>query len=371
MKTSIKIGKVYGIPIKLHFTLIFVIAFIAWSIGANVFQIAELLGIDPTGISAGFESYLLGIVLAIGLFISVFIHEMAHSILSIKNDIKVEEITLWIFGGMSSMEEIPSDPNLEMKISAVGPLSSLGIGAVCFGIGYFVGIIELVFIFKYLALINFILAGFNLIPAFPMDGGRILRSLLARKRSYVKATKIAAEVGKVFAIFFGILGIFTNLFLILIAFFIYIGASQESQTFLLRETLHRVNIRDIMSDKVKTVPPDMNNREFLDMVMEHQHTGFPVLSDDRVVGIMTLQDAKKVPDERIDAVDVKEVMEKEVVCVNPEDDVSNVWETMIKKQVGRFPVLENDKLVGIVTRSDIMHSFEILKDIERYRGGEI
>ncbi len=371
MKTSIKIGKVYGIPVKLHFTLIFVIAFIAWSIGANVFQIAELLGVDPTGISAGFESYALGVVLAVGLFVSVFIHEMAHSILSIKNGIKVEEITLWIFGGMSSMEEIPSDPNLEMKISAVGPLSSLGIGAVCFGIGYFIGITELIFIFKYLALINFILAGFNLIPAFPMDGGRILRSFLARRTSYVKATKIAAEVGKVFAIFFGILGIFTNIFLILIAFFVYIGASQESQTVLLRETLHQVNIRDIMSDEVKTVSPNTNIREFLNMVMEHQHTGFPVLKDDRVVGIMTLQDAKKVPDERIDAVDVKDVMEKEVVCVNPGDDVSNIWETMIKKKVGRFPVLEDGKLIGIVTRSDIMHSFEILKNIERYRGGEI
>ncbi len=371
MKTSIKIGKIYGIPIKLHFTLIFIIAFIAWSIGANVFQIAELLGIDPSGISSGVESYVLGVVLTIGLFVSVLIHEMAHSILSIKNGIKVEEITLWIFGGMSSMEEIPSDPNLEMKISAVGPLSSLGIGIISFGIGTFVGITELIFIFKYLGLINFILAGFNLIPAFPMDGGRILRSLLARKRSYVKATKIAAEVGKVFAIFFGILGIFTNIFLILIAFFIYIGASQESQNVLLRETLHRVNIKDIMSEEVKTVPPEMTIREFLNMVMGHQHTGFPVISDDRVIGIMTLQDAKKVSDDRIDAVDVKDVMEKNVVCVNPDDDVSNVWETMIKKQIGRFPVLEDEKLVGIVTRSDIMHSFEILKNIERYRGEEI
>lgn len=105
--------------------MIFVIAFIAWSIGSNAFQIAELLGIDSTGISAGFESYLLGVVLAIGLFKSVFLDEIAHSILSIKNGIKVEEITLWIFGGMSSMEKIPSDPNLEMKISSVGPLSSL------------------------------------------------------------------------------------------------------------------------------------------------------------------------------------------------------------------------------------------------------
>ncbi|MFP4001829.1 MAG: site-2 protease family protein, partial [Thermoplasmata archaeon] len=193
MKMSFKIGRIYGVPIRLHFTLIFIIAFIAWSVGSRVLLLAETLGLPPPDIEIGLQSYLLGVVVAVGLFVSVLIHELAHSILSIKSGFNVDEISLWLFGGVSKMEDIPKDPNLEIKISAVGPLSSIALGVLTF-IGGTLAVNDiLVFTLLYLSFINFFLAGFNLIPAFPMDGGRILRALLAKRYSYVKATTTAAS----------------------------------------------------------------------------------------------------------------------------------------------------------------------------------
>ena len=293
MKTSIKIGEVSKIPVRLHITLLLVIGFIAWSIGSQVFQIAELVGVDPATISKGIQSYLIGIIIAVGLFFSVFLHEMAHSLVARSIGIKIEEITLWIFGGVSNMEEIPHEPNLEIKISIVGPLTSLGIGVLFYVLGLFPFNGALVFIFRYLGIINFILAGFNLLPAFPMDGGRVLRAILAKKYSYVSATKRAADLGKAFAVGLGILGIFANPFLIIIALFVFIGASQESQTVMVREVLLEGNVKEIMTKEVKTVPPDMNVNDFLDFVFNVQHTGFPVVDNGEILGIMTMEDARK------------------------------------------------------------------------------
>ncbi|MGM0405107.1 MAG: CBS domain-containing protein [Thermoplasmatota archaeon] len=371
MKTSIKIGTLYGIPVRLHFTLIFVIALIAWSVGSNVFLIAEMLRIPDPNIAPGFQSYLVGIIVAIGLFVSVFIHEMAHSIVSIKSGFKVDEISLWLFGGVSKMEDMPTDPNLEIKISAVGPLSSIGLGILAFAGGMLITQSIVVFILFYLSFINFFLAGFNLIPAFPMDGGRILRAILAKKYSYVKATKTAATIGKVFAVIFGIVGLFVNVFLILIAFFIYMAASQESESVLVKQMLSRISVGDVMSKEVKTIDPETSLDEFLKMVTTYQHTGFPVVEDDRIIGIITLRDAKKVPEEKIHMTIVKDVMEPDIVCLNPNDDASKAWDIMMKKGFGRFPVLENNELVGIITRSDIMHSFQIQSKLETFGGDEI
>jgi len=344
---------------------------IAWSVGSNVFLIAEMLGIPDPNVAPGFESYIIGVVVAVGLFVSVFIHEMAHSIVSIKNGFKVDEISLWLFGGVSKMEEMPTNPNLEIKISAVGPLSSIGVGVLALAGGMLINQSIVVFILFYLSFINFFLAGFNLIPAFPMDGGRILRAILAKRYPYVKATKSAATVGKVFAIIFGILGFFVNIFLILIAFFIYMAASQESESVLVKHMLSKVSVGDVMTKEVKTIDPEISLEDFLKMVTTHQHTGFPVEKDDRIVGIITLKDAKKVPEEKIYMTRVKDVMETDIVCLSPEDDASKAWDLMMKKGFGRFPVLKNGELVGIVTRSDIMQSFKIQTEMETFKGDDI
>ncbi|MEF8833166.1 MAG: site-2 protease family protein [Candidatus Thermoplasmatota archaeon] len=371
MKTSIKIGTIKGIPIKLHITLLIAIGIIGWSVGYSVYQIAELIGVDPTGISAGLESYVLGFAIAIGLFISVLIHELAHSFVGLSMDVNIEEISLWIFGGMSNMEEIPRDPNSEIKLSVVGPLTSLGIGMISYAIGLFMWIPSLVFFFTYLGFINVILFGFNMIPAFPMDGGRILRAIFAKNISYARATKRAANIGKVVAVIFAIIGFFYNIFLILIAFFVYIGASQESKSVMMKDTLENVKVKDIMTIDVKTFGPNERAAKVLEKFLKTHHHGFPVVKQGKVLGIVTLEDIKRLDDEDMEVVKISEIMEENLICFEPEDDVSKVWNAMVNNSVGRFPVISDGKLKGILTRSDLISTYEALQELDKFRGGDI
>jgi len=366
MRMSFKIGSVYGVPIRLHFTLIFIVALIGWSVGSNILLLAETLGIPAPDIEVGLQSYLLGVVVAVGLFVSVLIHELAHSIVSIKSGFNVEEISLWLFGGVSKMEDIPKDPNLEIKISAVGPLSSIALGVLAFAGGTLAVNDILVFVLLYLSFINFFLAGFNLIPAFPMDGGRILRSVLAKRYSYVKATQTAASIGKGFAVIFAVIGFFVNIFLILIAFFIYMAASQESQSAVVDHVLGNVSVREIMSKDVNTIDQNKSIDEFLEMVKTHRHTGFPVTKGDEIVGIISLKDAHQAPQSQIDAKRVRDVMKTDFVTLDPDQDAATAWKKMLREGLGRFPVMENGRLIGIVTRSDIDKTFNIQRELKEY-----
>ncbi|KXB08175.1 hypothetical protein AKJ56_01710 [candidate division MSBL1 archaeon SCGC-AAA382N08] len=373
MNGSLKIGEVSGIPIKLHFTLIVIIALITWSIGANLEGFANWLGIEVV-ISPGLQSYALGAIMASGLFFSVFIHEMAHSIIAQRMGIKVEEISLWILGGIANIGEIPKDPDSEIRMSVAGPLASLGIGVVSLGIGL-ISPPTPSLVLVYLGVLNFILAGFNLIPAFPMDGGRILRALFAKREDYVSATQKAATIGKGFAILIAIVGFFYNFFLVIIGIFIYLGTgqeafrtSQEAEGERIETLLKKVEAKKVMSKPVETVPPDLTVREFLENAMEIQHTGFPVVENEEVIGIITLEDTKKIDEERIDQTQIKEVMEKNVMYFGPEDTLDKIWKKMGEEDVGRFPIISRDgELVGMITRSDIMRAFKRLTELDSLR----
>ncbi|NLA38908.1 MAG: peptidase M50, partial [Methanomicrobiales archaeon] len=190
MEASLEIGNLAGIPVKLHWSFLLVIPLFAWIIGSQIELttglIATLFGvpIDQTLIVANFTPYILGTVVALGLFAGVFVHEMAHSLFAKAKGIKIHSITLLILGGVSQMEETMPDPKVELPMALAGPLMSLLVGVVC---GVLVYVFEavvpdpaiggvLVFVFGYLSLLNVLLFGFNLIPAFPMDGGRVLRA---------------------------------------------------------------------------------------------------------------------------------------------------------------------------------------------------
>ncbi len=371
MKTSIKIGSIKEIPIKLHITLLIAVGFIGWSIGYRAFEIAELIGVESASISSGFESYVFGFAIAGGLFLSVLLHELAHSLTGMKMGVEIEEITLWIFGGVSNMEEMPREPNSEIRLSVVGPLTSLGIGIGSYLFSLLISYGNLIFFFRYLGLINVLLFGFNMIPAFPMDGGRILRALFAKRESYARATKRAANIGKVVAVLFAIIGIFTNIFLILIAFFVYIGASQESKSVMIRETLENVKVKEIMSEEVKTLSPKDRASKVLEKFMKTHHHGFPVVYKGKVKGIVTLADVKEMSQERLDRIKVKDIMETELICFHPEEDVSKIWKAMMNEDVGRFPIISEKKLEGIITRSDLMSTYEAMQEIDKFRGAEI
>lgn len=377
MNGSFKIGSIFGIPILIHWTFLVIIPLFAWIIGSQMTLTVDLLSdifrvpIDTTYLTLGLNPYILGAFVALGLFGGVLVHEIAHCLVAKKMGIPINSITLLIFGGVSSMEESTPDPKVELPMALVGPLTSMAVGLLCIALIYITGMVLppsplaglLIFCFAYLGLLNVFLFLFNLLPAFPMDGGRVLRAWLAGRMPLHRATRIAADVGKVFAVVFGILGLllFSPL-LILIAFFIYIGAGQESTAVKYNFLLKDVRVGDIMAGNVMTVSPTTPVREVIDLMYTTKHLGFPVTDRGFLVGMITLADVHRIPPLDREAMQVRDIMSRDVVTLSPQSPVIDGLRLMTMHNIGRIPVMDHDRLVGIVTRTDILKVIE-LKDI--------
>lgn len=374
MNGSFKIGSIFGIPILLHWTFLVIIPLFAWIIGSQIILTADLLSglflvpIDTSYLTPGWNPYLLGGFVAIGLFSGVLVHEIAHCLVAQRMGVPINSITLLIFGGVSSMEDSMPDPRVELPMALVGPLTSAGVGIISIVLMYLAaGVITdpplaglLVFIFAYLGLLNVFLFLFNLLPAFPMDGGRVLRAYLAGRMPLHRATRIAADVGKAFAVIFGLVGlIFFSPILILIAFFIYIGAGQESTAIKYNFLLKDVSVGDIMTRTVMTVPPTMPVREVIELMYATKHLGFPVMDRGTVVGMITLADVHRLSPLDREAMQVRDIMTREVIALSPGSPVIDGLRLMSRHNIGRIPVIDEGRLVGIITRTDILKVIEL------------
>lgn len=377
MNGSFRIGSLFGIPIQLHWTFLVIIPLFAWIIGSQISITADLLSglfrvpIDTTYFAQGLAPYIVGAIVALGLFAGVLLHEIAHCIVAKRMGVPINSITLLIFGGVSSMEEKAPDPRVELPMALVGPLSSMAVGVVFIALLYFTaGVVDdlplaglLIFLFSYLGLLNIFLFIFNLLPAFPMDGGRVLRAYLAGRMPLHRATKIAADVGKVFAVIFSIVGIilFSPL-LILIAFFIFIGAGQESTAIKYNFLLKDVSVSDVMARNVMTISPTTPIREVLDLMYTTKHLGFPVIDRGYLAGMVTLADIHKIPPLDREAMQARDIMTRDVITLSPQAPIIDGLMLMSRYNIGRIPVMDGDRLIGLVTRTDIMKVIEI-KDI--------
>jgi CBS domain-containing protein len=198
-----------------------------------------------------------------------------------------------------------------------------------------------------------------------MDGGRILRALFARKMSYSEATHKAATVGKFFAIMIALAGLLSypwNLWLLLIAVFIYMGATGEESSATVTTALEKVSVRDIMSDNVVTISPDVSIEELVRFMFEHKHMGYPVLEHNDLKGIITFTDVRRVsPVDRV-AVLVSEVMTRDVISISPDASATDAFKLLTVNNVGRLVVMENDKIAGILSRTDLMHTVMLLNE---------
>ena len=377
MDGSFRIGRLFGIPILIHFTFLLIIPLFAWIIASQITTTTELIQgiyhvpIDTSLITAGLMPYVLGTIVSFGLFGGVLVHELAHSLIAKRNGIGINSITLLIFGGIASMEDRIPDPMVELPMALVGPLTSLLVGMVCSGLVYIVPSViadpavagVLIFVFGYLGILNIILFAFNLLPAFPMDGGRVLRAWLAKRMPLHRATRIAADIGKGFAVVFGLVGIiFLSPMLLLIAFFIYIGASQETTSVKYSVLLQDIRVGSIMSSPVVTVAPTLPVMRVIEMMYATKHLGFPVVDHDVLMGMITVADVHNLPSIDRDAKQVRDVMRRGVIAVAPETPVVDVLRIMGAKDIGRVLVVDKDRLVGIVTRTDILKVVE-LKEI--------
>jgi len=374
MDGSIRIGRIFGIPILIHYTFLLVIPLFAWIIGSQITltidMLKEILGvpIDATLATAGYMPYVLGTVVAFGLFFGVLVHELAHSLVARAKGIAINSITLMIFGGIASMEEGVPDPKAELPMALVGPITSLIFGILCILLVYAIPSVTaspgmagvLIFIFGYLGVLNIILCAFNLLPAFPMDGGRVLRAWLAGRMPLHRATQIAADIGKGFAILFGIIGLFAfSPFLILIALFIYIGANMESTSVKYSHLLQDVTVGSMMSSPVTTVSPTMPVSQVISMMYSSKHLGFPVIERDTLVGMITLADVNRTSTIDREAMQVRDIMTRDLITLPPDAPVIDALRIMSARDIGRIPVVADGKILGIVTRTDILKVTEL------------
>ncbi len=374
MSWSFRIGKIFGIPIEIHITFILIIPILTWIIGTQANEVLNLLNFpylspfDSSLLTTSFYPYLLGFLISMGLFLGVFVHELAHSIIALRNGVKIKSITLLLFGGVATIDEENVLPEVELPMAFIGPFVSLLFGIFCFFCAFLAKQFILsppaegffVFLFGYLGLLNVMLCGFNLIPAFPMDGGRVLRAYLARRMPLYKATKIASDIGRVFAIIFGLISIFTfNPILLIIAFFIYMGANEEYSRDKIASLLQGVRIGDVMSAEVMTVSPGLSIPELLNLMLITKHLGFPVKETGSIVGMVTLSDIQKVDHIDREAMQVKDIMTRDIVTLSKDTEIMKAYRLMVERQIGRIPIMEEDSLIGIVTKTDILKIIEI------------
>ncbi|GAB7094001.1 CBS domain-containing protein [Halolamina litorea] len=366
-----QIGRIFGIPIKIDVTFLLVLPLFAWLISSQVGYWVELLGILPTGVpgeaalTEGITPFVLGTACAIGLFAGVLLHELGHSLVAMRYGFEIDSIKLWLLGGIAQFTEMPEDWKQEFLVAVAGPVVSVALGVVSY-VAFTAVPAELPaarFVLGYLALTNVFLAVFNMLPGFPMDGGRVLRALLARNRSHVRATQIAATVGKGFAILLGFLGLLQfNLLLIAVAFFIYMGASGEAQRTVLKAAFEGTTVRQLMTPaaELHTVHEETTVAELLQKMLRERHTGYPVLRNGDLVGMVTLSDTRSVPEVERDAYRVEDVMDGDVATLDPDSEVLDALDTMQANGAGRLPVVDTEgNLVGLLSQSDMVMAFNI------------
>jgi Zn-dependent protease/predicted transcriptional regulator len=360
---SFSIGRIMGITVRIHYTLWFVFLLIAWTL-ASGYMPQEYPGLSII------TYWSIGIASAILLFVSVLIHELSHSYIANKNNLPIKRITLFFFGGVSEMSKEPIDPSLEIRMAAAGPLMSFLIAGVLGALWFMTknagAPIILTATLRYGALINAILGAFNLLPAFPLDGGRVLRgSLWKRSKSLsdstIKATRVAEYLaftlmglGLVFAIFGNFIG---GIWLIFIGWFIKSGAEESMQHTLVGEMLSGILVKDVMTKDVLTVPPEITVEQMVsNYFLVHRHGGYPVLHDDEIDGIITMQCVRSIPKEKWSVTTVKDAMVpcERTIILEPNVSALDAFNKMASENVGRILIASDNRLLGILTRGDLM-----------------
>ncbi len=376
MFRSYRVGTVYGIPLRLDVTFLLILPVFVWIIGSQVTDIVPLInqtfGVDLAAgeLTGGGREWVIGAAASVGLFACVMLHELGHAAVALRYGYGVESITLWLLGGVAKPAELPRNWGHEFLIAVAGPAVNVAIVAVCALLLLVVPPLDVaVFLLLYLALLNITLAVFNMLPAFPLDGGRVLRALLARSRSYVTATRQAATVGKGMAVVLGLVGVFTlNFILAAVALFIYIAAASETRRMMLDAAFAGVEVDAVMTPaaELQTVHPTLELSDLLDVMLEQRHQGYPVVDDGTFVGVVTLSDVQSAdPEKRA----VADVMTPAAVLetVRPGDGVIDAFESLGENDIGRLPVVDADGgLRGLLTRTDLMRAFQIVTEQRRF-----
>lgn len=361
MRSSWRLGKILGVEVNIDPSWLVIFALITFTLGGSYFP--QQYPDWPSGLH-----WLIGVVTSFLFFASVLAHELTHSLVAIRQGEKVRNITLFIFGGVAQITEEPDRPIKEFAMAIAGPISSLLI-AVFFGLFWllFRTISQpLAALGRYLAMINAILAVFNMIPGFPLDGGRVLRAIVwGITGNLKKATRVASLTGQGVAFLLILVGLrqvfaggFINgLWLIFIGWFLHSAAVRGYHQVVVREMLRGLRAEDLMTRDFETVPGGLSLQDLVDeyILGRHRHT-FVVAEGGRLEGIVSLADIKKVARDQWSSTTVRQTMtpRERLEIISPEDDGYVVLQRLSGRDVGLLPVIEEDRVIGILHRSHIL-----------------
>lgn len=369
LTNSIRLFRIGGIDVGIHYSWLVIFVLVAWSLAVNL--LPRLL----PGI-AGTEAWVLGIIGSLLLFASVLLHELAHSFMAKARGLEARSITLFIFGGVSNLGGDARQPSTEFLVAIVGPLASFVIAALAYVVSISVTEARVEAIFGYLAFVNLTLGVFNLIPGFPLDGGRVLRSIVwSITRDLRRATDLAANVGKLVAyalLFVGFLRLIDGQFIegawiAIIGWFLHGAASSTQAQVVLDTRLHRVLVGDVMRPDLTTVSPALPVRQLIDEVLlPANRRAVPVEQDGRLIGMVTISDLVGVPPEARETARVTEVMggRDGVVTAGPRDTVAFAIELLGKHDFEQLPVVEGERLLGVITRADVMRQLQLREALD-------
>ena len=346
MNWSIKLGRIAGIPVQMHLTFLLLLGWV----GLSHWQ--------HHGTS---QAVVTGVAFILALFGCVLLHELGHALMARKFGIKTRDITLLPIGGVARLEKMPDDPKQELWVALAGPAVNVVIALVLYVWLQLAGgwqPVEQLSVSsgsfaERLMLVNVSLVLFNLLPAFPMDGGRVLRALLAMKMDYARATQIAAGIGQMMAFGLGFLGLFGNPFLLFIAFFVWIGAAQEASGVQVKSALSGIAVERAMQTNFKVLSSADTLVRVTELLLEGAQQDFPVVWDGEVIGVLTRADLMLALTQRGLETRVADVMRRDFRTANADEMLEPAFARLGQEQCHTMPVLRDGRLVGLLTLENV------------------
>lgn len=386
MQNGFGLGKVFGINIKIDWSWLLIFALITWSLASSL----GLIHPDWPALM----NWVLALSAAVLFFGSILAHELAHALVARRMGTPVRNITLFMFGGISNIQKEPGSPFSEFLITIVGPLTSFIVGSafLVLGIGSFVynnvsmlqplealsHIGPVGTIFVWLGSINILIAIFNLIPGFPLDGGRIVRSTLwAVTNDLTKATRWASALGQVvawglilagIAMMFGVsipffgTGFFNGLWIVFIGWFLQNASIQSYRKVVIQDVLEDVPVKRMMYTDVPIVDAGLSVQRLIDdYIMQTDNRAFIVFQNDKMVGLVTIEDIRKVDREARSLTILKDIMtpSKKLIVIAPEEEASDAFERLQSEDIRQIPVVNGNKIVGLLRRKDIIRWLQL------------
>jgi Zn-dependent protease len=364
MSSSIRLGRIAGVEIGINWSWLVVFALIAWSLAAGIFPDQNPGLSDSTYVA-------MALVAALLFFASLLAHELGHATRARREGMAIDGITLWLFGGVARFKGMFPSAGAELRIALAGPAVSLAIGAACVLAAWGIALPEAVDgVLAWLGYINLVLLVFNLLPALPLDGGRVLRALLWRaKGDFAWATSVGAEIGRGFAFLFiagGVLlfvfqGSFSGAWLAFIGWFLLEAAGSEARYVAARQALGDLRVGDLMAHEPVSVPAGYSLGRFMDEVAwNRRYTTYPVVDDGKVLGLLAFRCVAAVPRAEWDEKTVVDCMipRERVPSLREDEPAVEALADLSQGEVNRGVVLEHDELVGLISISDLARALE-------------